>query len=130
MTASDHYVGTWGSDAVYNQSLNGLGQRWCTTQWNWLATDCTVGLALPSSLRKRCAFGIYAIELSLLATVLWICGRPFRKLGNDYCGELNALECSMILLLMVLLSPMSSKAHFGTLVLPGFCFSAASVRTA
>src|SRR5579884_34243 len=41
LTATDHYIGTWASDAVYNQSLPGLGQRWCTTEWKWESTDCT-----------------------------------------------------------------------------------------
>jgi hypothetical protein len=35
----------------------------------------------------------------------------------------------MVLLLMVLLSPMSSKAHFGTLILPGFCLARAALRS-
>ena len=34
-----------------------------------------------------------------------------------------ALEGGVVLLLMLLLSPMSSKAHFGVLLVPGFCLA-------
>jgi hypothetical protein len=129
LTAADHYVGTWGSDAVYNQSLTGLGQRWCTTQWKWEPTDCTIDpratLVRPQTLRVI----VYGVELSLLAAILWISGRPFRKLHEDAGGRQHGLECGMLLLLMVLLSPMSSKAHFGTLVLPGFCLARAALHS-
>ncbi len=127
LTDSDHYIGTWASDAVYNQSLPGLGQRWCTTEWSWEQTDCAVGPRSPllSPLTLRLLVG--GVELGLLAVVLWSCGRPFRGLGDEVDGEIFSLECSMVLLLMLLLSPMSSKAHFGTLVLPGFCLARAAL---
>jgi hypothetical protein len=129
LTASDHYVGTWGSDAVYNQSLTGLGQRWCTTEWTWTATDCTIGPRAPLLRPQTLRLCVYAGKLGLLAVVLGVCGRPFRNLCNDAGGRRHALECSMVLLLMVLLSPMSSKAHFGTLVLPGFCLARATLSS-
>ena len=34
-----------------------------------------------------------------------------------------AFEFGMVITLMLLMSPMSSMAHFGTLVLPGFCLA-------
>jgi hypothetical protein len=129
LTASDHYVGTWGSDAVYNQSLTGLARRWCMTTWNWTATDCTIEERQPPIGPQTLRWCVYGAELSLLAAVLWICGQPFRNLLDDGVESSHALECSMVLLLMVLLSPMSSKAHFGTLVLPGFCLARAALRS-
>src|SRR5262249_39064665 len=127
--ASDHYVGTWGSDAVYNQSLTGLAQRWCTTTWTWTATDCTIGQRRPRIGPQALRVCVYGAELSVLAAVLWICGRPFRRLPHDADASRYALEFSMVLLLMVLLSPMSSKAHFGTMVLPGFCLARTALRS-
>lgn len=129
LTASEHYIGTWGSDAVYNQSLTGLGQRWCTTAWTWKPTDCTIEPRAPLLNPRALRMAVYGAELSVLAAVLWICGRPFRQLGDDGGGQRHALECSIVLLLMLLLSPMSSKAHFGTLVLPGFCLARAAIAT-
>lgn len=128
LTASDHYIGTWASDAVYNQSFTGLGQRWCTTTWKWEPTDCTIWPRSPLLRPQMLRVWVYGVELSLLAAVLWVCGRPFRSLNEETEGSRQALECSMVLLLMVLLSPMSSKAHFGTLVLPGFCLARAALR--
>ncbi len=132
LTASDHYIGTWGSDAVYNQSLTGLGQRWCTTKWTWMPTDCTIGLRPPLLRPQTLRIWVYGVELSIVAAVLGTCGRPFRRLpdaGPQDAGPTgrHALEGGMVLLLMVLLSPMSSKAHFGTLVLPGFCLARAAL---
>ena len=127
LTASDHYIGTWGSDPVYNQSFTGLAQRWCTTAWTWTANDCTIGPRSPVLRPQTLRVGVYGVELGLLAAVLCVCGRPFRKPLNDGAGSLQAVECGMVLLLMLLLSPMSSKAHFGTLVIPGYCLARAAL---
>ncbi len=43
--------------------------------------------------------------------------------GKDGGPSPAALEFSMVCMLMLLLSPMSSKAHFGTLILSGFCLA-------
>jgi hypothetical protein len=129
LTASEHYIGTWGSDAVYNQSLTGLAQRWCTTTWSWKARDCTIEPRLPPIGPGTLRVCVYGAELGLLSAVLWVCGRPFRKLRDEPDESLHSLECSMVLLLMVLISPMSSKAHFGTLVLPGFCLARAALHS-
>lgn len=129
LTDSNHYVGSWGSDAVYNQSLAGAGQRWCTTSWTWTATDCTIQSEkplAPPQLLRACVYGLQAM---LLLAVLWNCGRPFRTIVEDVDGRHQALECGIVLLLMLLLSPMSSKAHFGTLVVPGFCLARKAVLT-
>lgn len=129
LTASDHYIGTWGTDPVYNQSFTGLAQRWCTTAWTWTTNDCTIETRPPLLRPETLRIWVYGVELSLLGAVLWICGRPFQKLLDTEEGTLQALECGMILLLMLLLSPMSSKAHFGTLVVPGYCLARAALSS-
>lgn len=128
LTASSHYIGTWGSDPVYNQSLTGLGQRWCRTTWSWTADDCTVGARIPLCQPRTLRICVYGVELSVIGAILWICGRPFRQLMDRGDGSLQALECAMVLILMLLLSPMSSKAHFGTLVVPGYCLARAALN--
>jgi hypothetical protein len=128
LTASDHYIGTWGSDPVYNQSVTGLAQRWCTTTWTWTAADCTIETRTPRLQPGTLRFCVYGVQLSLLAAVLCICGRPLRKLTNDSEEWGQPLESCMVLLLMLLLSPMSSKAHFGTLVVPGYCLARAALH--
>ena len=129
LTASEHYIGTWASDPIYNQSFTGLAQRYCTTQWTWAANNCTIGPRSPLLRPLTLRVCVYGVELSLLAAILWICRRPFRTLIDNSEGSLQALECSMVLMLMLLLSPMSSKAHFGTLVVPGFCLARAALSS-
>src|SRR5262249_2356088 len=51
------------------------------------------------------------------------------KITEDFGGRLQALECGIVLLLMLMLSPMSSKAHFGTLLVPGFCLARAALSS-
>jgi hypothetical protein len=65
----------------------------------------------------------------MLSGVLWVCGRPFRKLTGEPDGQRQALEAGIVLLLMLLLSPMSSKAHFGTLIVPGFCLARGALNS-
>jgi hypothetical protein len=129
LTAPGHYVGSWGSDPVYNQSLAGAGQRWALTTWSWDADDCRLAPrprpVSPGVLRAA----VYGSQLALLLGVLWACGRPLRRITDDPSGRRQALECSVVLLLMLLLSPMSSKAHFGTLVVPGFCLARAAATS-
>jgi hypothetical protein len=129
LTASNHYVGSWGSDPVYNQSISGLGQRWCTTAWQWTATDCEVRSREPAVPPQLLRGLVYGSQLALLSGVLWVCGRPSRKLITVSDGHRQALEAATVLLLMLLLSPMSSKAHFGTLIVPGFCLARAALNS-
>jgi hypothetical protein len=125
LTAPGHYVGCWGSDPLYNLSLAGAGQRWCNTAWSWQADDCTVG-PRPSRLGPLALrAAVYGFQLALVLAVLWVCGRPLRPLAGED-GPRQALECAVVLLLMLLLSPMSSKAHFGTLLVAGFCVGRAA----
>jgi hypothetical protein len=129
LTEAGHYVGTWGSDPMYNQSLAGAAHRWFLTRLTWTDTNC---FTVP---RKRPPHPLvlrgvtYGAALLLLALAAWAGGRPGRR-GHGPEGQHRlALECSAVLLLMLLLSPMSSKAHFGTLVLPGFCLARAAALT-
>jgi hypothetical protein len=128
LTAADHYLGTWSSEVTYNQSLAGASQRWLVTEWSWAADDVFVNRrpnpASPGTLRRW----VYTVEALLLLGALWAARRPFQKTEPAPAGQVGpqALEYSVVLLLMLLLSPMSSKAHFGVLVLPGFCLARAA----
>jgi hypothetical protein len=123
LTDANHYVGTWGSDPAYNQSLSGMGRRWSTTTWTWMDTDCTIDSRPPLLRPQLLRAVVYGSQAVLLLVVLWVCGRPFQKIDEDCGGWRQALECGIVLLLMLLLSPMSSKAHFCTLLVPGCCLA-------
>jgi hypothetical protein len=129
LTGRDHYVGTWGSDLVYNQSLSGAGQRWLTTTCTWAPGDCLIENRPSPPPPALLRLVVHGTELAILAVVLWVCGRPFKRIdGGREPGRLG-LEASVVLLLMLLFSPMSSKAHFGILVVPGFCLACATGRS-
>src|SRR5262249_38066370 len=93
-----------------------------------------------------------ALSVGLGLVLLWAIGRPTRKGGmalhvgptptTDRDADSTpwtdksihptsetpapsrlALECCVVFLMMLLLSPMSSKPHFLTLLLPGFCLA-------
>ncbi len=126
LTAGNHDVGTWGSEPIYNQSLSGLVHR------GFLMTLLPVGNDLIPVTRTRTISPLvlrgaaHGGELLLLLAVLGVARGPLRRL-EELGGERRAaLEGSVVLLLMLLLSPMSSKAHFGVLVLPGFCLARAA----
>ncbi len=129
LTESDRYLGTWGSDPIYNQSLVGLGHRWCTTAITWSVPDCAVRPRIPLLDPHQLRIGVIATALAILGIVAWICGRPSRPIVDDNKGSLLALECGIVLLLMLLLSPMSSKAHFGTTTLAAFCLARSALST-
>jgi hypothetical protein len=129
LTAPNHYVGSWGSEPVYNQSISGMGQRWCTTRWEWTATDCEVHSRDPLIRPQFLRGWVYGCQLLLLSGVLWVCGRPFRKPAAEPDGQRQAWEAGIVLLLMLLFSPMSSKAHFGTLIVPAFCLARAALNS-
>jgi hypothetical protein len=101
-------VGAWHSDVLFNQSLAGAARRYFA------------GVPSPHALR----FSVYGIEVLLLAiTALWM-GKPFRRQIDSFRA---ALECSTVILLMLLLSPMSSKPHFCVMLLPAYCLARLAV---
>ncbi len=117
LTKADYVPGIWYSEIVYNQSLSGAVNRWFTTAWTWTASGFTVVNRpdIPSPIALKAL--LYGIELLLLAGALW----AFRRGRAKMPPADEALEYSVVLLLMLLCSPMSSKPHFCTVLLPAFC---------
>jgi hypothetical protein len=120
LTNRNYVPGSWASEIIYNQSLAGSAQRWLFTAPHWTADDCTVeatGATIdPATVRGL----VLGSELLLLTLAALACARPFRPVGDS---ERATLEYGVVLALMLLLSPMSSMAHFGVLVVPGFCLA-------
>jgi hypothetical protein len=122
---SDRQPGMWYADMVLNQSLSGAVGRWYTTEWTWAAEGVTVhpraGTVPTWEMRAVLGAGM----LLLVGGSMLAQGFRSPHFSQPIEGEppRATLEFSMVLLLMLLLSPMSSKAHFGLLVLPGFCLA-------
>jgi hypothetical protein len=130
LTAADHNPGDWGSWIIYNQSIAGAANRWLTTEWSWHGSQFEV-TQKPDTvgpwILKCVVYGSEAILVIGAAIAM-----RHRRIeaegqggGNHFSGEV--LEYGLVLLLMVLLSPMSSKPHFSTLVLPGFALARLAV---
>lgn len=122
--------GDWHSDLVLNQSLGGLVQRY----YRWgLATNWRELAANQAPLDARTARGLQLTVLGIGATLVmlaaWRSGRPLHRaatLGSRsvppiaWSLERTPIEAGAIVTLMLLLSPMSGKAHYAVLFLPIF----------
>jgi hypothetical protein len=119
MAARRYVAGTWASSVIYNQSIAGSAQRWLVGEHQH-----PVG---PLTLREV----VLAADAALLVAALLVCRSPFRRLqANGVRGmDRETVEYAVVLMLMLLLSPMSSKAHFGILIVPGFLLARAAVAS-
>jgi hypothetical protein len=131
LSKRDFYPGQWCSALIFNQSLSGTGNRLLLTTWEQTADGLEVITRAhhPGPLVFKGV--LYGAEALLLLGVVLALGR--RRLQ---AAEMNrssepapeVLEFSVVLLLMLLLSPMSGKAHFGIMLLPSFCLARLAVR--
>jgi hypothetical protein len=110
-------IGQWYVDVTINQSIAGAAHRFFTTNWHIedgkLVTTFDKNVVSAKTLKRM----VYSLDLELLAAAAWALGRPVRAAAN---AQRAGLECSLMFILMLLLSPMSHKTHFGILMLPGF----------
>lgn len=105
--------GQWFTDPLQNQSIAGDIYRFTQIGWridnaDFIASPKPTG---QSTLDARTV--IDAIELALIA----LAAAALRPRSSD---APIALQCALVLILMLLLSPMSGKPHFCVLVLPAF----------
>lgn len=118
MAGKDHDAGTWASSIAFNHSLAGLSNRLLVHERpepGQARIDVRPDRVDPATLKRI----VYGTGLALLGVALLASWRG--------AGSSLALECSLVLLLMLFLSPQSSKPHFCSLLLPGFCLARAAV---
>jgi len=130
--------GVWDSDLVLNQSLSGLVNRFAQSGLPGSADPLPSGLAaLSPETVAWIRWWTYGTGLILLAVTAWRFGRPgqpWMAAGVDSQDDRDAgpsplgLEAAALACLMLLLSPMSSKAHYVVLVLPCIAFAVAYVE--
>jgi hypothetical protein len=131
------YLGTWYSDPVYNQSICGALFRWFTTQWSWYSDGLVITDRSHPVSPLVLKMVVLATDLVLAVAALLILNRARAEgraeprtqrsapSGQGARADWRAPpretgEFCVILLLMLLFSPMSSKPHFCTMLLPGF----------
>jgi hypothetical protein len=119
--------GRWHCAETCNHSLAGLGMRWLTLEPDYrpgsvpkvMRADRVNPLALKAAVYSTC--------LVLVLAALWSC----RRIPNEkeaISPHWQSLEFSQVFILMLLLSPVSSKPHFCALILPGFCLARIAVK--
>jgi hypothetical protein len=122
MTQKDHDPGVWASAINFNHSVAGVCNRWLTAAQIVHEGHAEVVMAtdrVSPTVLKTVVYGIDAA----LAFIALLAVRRRRHGGGE-----TSLEYCLVLLLMLLLSPMSSKPHFCTLVFPGFCMARIAVE--
>jgi Glycosyltransferase family 87 len=126
----DDMPGNWYNNIINNQSIAGAVNRWlATTPTKSKArvdatprkagVDATPLKPAPSPLMLKgvtmgANLAVFAFTLATLFT-----GSGKSKPAHGIARQV--LECSMFFILTLLLSPMTSRTHFGILILPAFC---------
>ena len=129
MADRKHDFGQWHCGMGGNQSVAGLCQRWLVYEAVWQEDDL-VGVVsearvTPETLRAV-ALGTMFLLLAAGLICTWRIPADTDKPSN--LRPETGLQYGMVLILMVLLSPHSSKPHFCTLLLPGFCVARAALH--
>lgn len=139
--------GVWDSDLVLNQSLSGMINRFFQAGLPLSAADLpTAHAALSTATVGWMRLLVYGVSLGLVVFTALRFGGPlrrasvcavddveaFRVQGAGFSGSWSDLrtgvEASAIVGLMLLLSPMSSKAHYVVLLLPCLVLARAVVE--
>jgi hypothetical protein len=115
-------LGTWGSELIYNQSLGGTTQRLLNTALE--KRDGKIVVAeRPRFAPATAKLGyLLLLGLMLMVSVAAAARAPPAPVGAAQVQPI-VFEFGIVMTLMLLMSPMSSPAHFGILVLPGFCLA-------
>ena len=121
MTHQQHDMGSWVSSVRSNHSLTGLYYRTMT----WDASGDQIPSSDRFSPQTLRAVGFASMSLFVVAALVCTWKRAIPQPDEP---EPMSLEFGLVLILMVLLSPASSKPHFCTLLLPGFCLARVAIR--
>jgi hypothetical protein len=129
MGRADYRPGQWYAWILDNQSLAGTLTRWATTRPAWGSGQISVINRIHPPTPRTLRVLIYGIE-GLLLVVAGLATRrratPDESTGMPRATR-RALECSVVLLLMLLFSPMSSRPHFASMILPALCLARLAV---
>lgn len=120
--ALDAPLGLWASAIEYNQSLGGTLQRLINSKllFDPVITFVPRPILAPLSL-KLVAYSafIVLITISIIAANRARRRAPFPVTLPDQ----ESYGFGLVVILMLLLSPMSGRPHFGILILPTFCLA-------
>jgi hypothetical protein len=130
MAERKHDFGGWTCGIGGNQSVPGLIQRWLVFDTVWEGTNLEGILKETRATPETLKAVAWSAMFLLLAAAL-VCAWRAPAAGDtpsEAKPSAAALHFGLVLILMVLLSPHSSKPHFCTLLLPGFCVARAALQ--
>ncbi len=113
--------GHWGSVVYNNQSLAGMVNRLFHSDWSLMNNHFEVFTLPATGSMLYYKLGLLVTEACTLLGCLKLISRT-RSTSNLE----QALEYSIVVMLMLLFSPMSSKSHFTMLLLPGMILARVS----
>ena len=128
MSEESHDLGVWATAINFNHSVNGLANRLLIWDRTWSGAD---EVSFPKDDRispatlRIVAGGCLLFFLAIAIASAWRARSANRS--STKSPSIESFEFSLVLLLMVLMSPHSSKPHFCTLILPGFCLARAAI---
>jgi len=128
MIEKKHDFGVWACAPINNHSVAGLANRLLTLDLDRGAPLGCVpreGRITPAEL-KKVALGTSAALVFITLACSLIAGWRSAN-GVQRPPSREALEFSLAFVLMLMLSPQSSKPHFCTMILPGFCLARMAV---
>jgi len=105
----------------FNHSVAGVTTRWLIFERVWKDGDFTIAYRSTPARLVTLRVIVYATMALLVIVVVAVVRRLPR-------GRSPAGEFALVLLLMPLLSPVSSKPHFAVLLLPGFFLARSAVE--
>jgi hypothetical protein len=125
----DVALGDWGSALRFNQALGATAQRLVNTRLELSYPNPTI---TPRTIlaAQTLKLIVYAAFFVLIAVSVAAAMRTRRAVTDARAlPRAVAFEFSMVLILMLLMSPMSGRAHFGILILPAFCLARTAFAT-
>jgi hypothetical protein len=118
-------IGAWYVDVTINQSIAGAAHRFFTTDWQLTRRQLIVTTSRQIISDEAQKLIVYSVDAGLLLAAAAAMRRPFHRPSDPQSA---GLECALMFILMLLLSPMSHKTHFGILILPGFFVARAAIE--
>jgi hypothetical protein len=134
MAKSNYVPGDWKNNLNNNQSLAGAAGRWLTSS-PWEDSDELRSVHRPGTASALVTRSVFAgLCIGVMIPVTWAAWRRRTRLipadTAPPAVDPHMIACGIIMLLMLLFSPNSSRAHFCVMYLAAFCVARIAVRPA
>ncbi len=127
MATEECDFGTWACGVGGNQSMAGVTQRWLIYD-PVLVDNELLATQSPSRWSSQSLKGVSFAGMFVLVGIALACTWRTAAASPGSVPAPLVIQFGMVMILMLLFSPHSSKPHFCTLVLPGFCVARAALN--